>query len=330
LNIQMRSAGFDPYLDISLEESGGNLEPLSSNDDASADSFDAGLKFTAPREGLYIVRAFGMGGGTGEYELTTKARREHQAATKSPLTGDRASGTLDDNSPFLEGDAPHAVYTMAGKGGERIRLEIRTEGKLRPYLFLFREDIDFIRMNSVETSQKGLAEIVAVLPQQGEYDVYIVAGGPEEAGKFDLKVERGGPFPAPPRVSELSRTKVSNDDALALSDPNVGIAKASAASEEIAYFYRDYRLPVRKGEKIAIRLTSEDFDPVLEAGELTPLGFAVAESSDDAINGDDAQLFLTPASKGTIFLRVRGTGPSLGKFKLSVADQPTESINETP
>ena len=110
----------------------------------------------------------------------------------------------------------------------------------------------------------------------------------------------------------------------------------STTSGNPTFFYRLYALPVNAGETVTIDLKAESFDPVLDAGVMSPLGFAVARSNDDSEGqGTNSRLILTPTEAGTIYVRARSlNSESLGEYTLMVrsgrppADEQTEERPE--
>jgi hypothetical protein len=103
-----------------------------------------------------------------------------------------------------------------------------------------------------------------------------------------------------------------------LSFEDRGLLMGTDDSGAISSFYRLYALPMRAGETVTVDLVSADFDPVLDAGVLSPLGFAVARTNDDA-EGTNSRLVLGPTESGTIYLRARSlNADSMGDFTLTV------------
>jgi hypothetical protein len=101
-------------------------------------------------------------------------------------------------------------------------------------------------------------------------------------------------------------------------------------SGNATYFYRLYTLPMKAGETVTIDLKAESFDPVLDAGVLSPLGFALARTNDDS-EGTNSRLVLTPTESGTIYLRARSlNAESLGEYTLIVTEGAPPPAAEEP
>jgi hypothetical protein len=86
----------------------------------------------------------------------------------------------------------------------------------------------------------------------------------------------------------------------------------------IQSFAEDFALPVHEGDEVTVTLESRDFDPVLDAGAPSPLGFAVAVTNDDGGGGRSSRLLLRARVTGTIYLRARAIEPAVGQFVLTV------------
>ncbi|MFN2259854.1 MAG: hypothetical protein ABR601_08455, partial [Parasphingopyxis sp.] len=142
------------------------------------------------------------------------------------------------------------------------------------------------------------------------------AGG---MGSYLIEANRVGP-PAPP----------PDPVAIALGETVEGEFTLDSPSYETDYgaarHYALYSLEGEAGQTIAVTLHSDDFDAYLEAGGMTPVGFAVAASNDDAEYmydesepSLDSRLSVTFMQTGTILLRATTLqGGNLGTYSLGV------------
>ena len=107
----------------------------------------------------------------------------------------------------------------------------------------------------------------------GRYTVQARSLG-DEAGDYTLKLTEYGPAGPPPAPVALSRGDPVQGR---LSFEDVGLQAGTDDSGAITYFYRLYALPMRAGETVTVDMKASDFDPVLDAGVMSPLGFAVGQ-----------------------------------------------------
>jgi Bacterial pre-peptidase C-terminal domain len=83
-------------------------------------------------------------------------------------------------------------------------------------------------------------------------------------------------------------------------------------------FARDYRIQLVAGDQLAIDLTSEAFDPVINL--LNSEGKNIGKNDDGPDGTSNSLLFVRVKESGTYIIRVQGFGEtSSGKFKLKVS-----------
>jgi hypothetical protein len=82
-------------------------------------------------------------------------------------------------------------------------------------------------------------------------------------------------------------------------------------------FGRDYVVPLKKGEKLLVELSSESFDTIITL--LAPNGSTVAENDDGPDGTSNSLLFTRIQETGNYIIRVRSFGETgVGPFKLKV------------
>ncbi len=83
-------------------------------------------------------------------------------------------------------------------------------------------------------------------------------------------------------------------------------------------FARDYKIQLVAGDQLAIDLTSEAFDTVVNL--LNSEGKSIAKNDDGPDGTSNSLLFIRIKESGTYIIRVQGFGEtSSGKFKLKVS-----------
>lgn len=315
IQADMKSEALDSFLDVIAA---GGDEALKSHDDIGGGSRDARLRFVAPDAGEYILRAQGFSGGTGAYTLSVQRRQIAPPPQVLPLDAEgEASGRFTESSPLDDEDHPYALYSFDGKKGERVRIDMVGAEGIDPQLELSLEEQGFKASN--DDGGEGLnSRIFTILPRDGSYRLRARSLN-SEAGTYSLRVQRFAPAGPPQPPGRLRRDaptlgRLSFDDA--------GLEMAVDEEGNPTFFYRLYALPVTAGETITIELKAESFDPVLDAGVMSPLGYAVARTNDDTEGqGTNSRLVITPTEAGTIYIRARSlNADSLGEYTLMVRE----------
>ena len=325
IQVDMKSDAVDSYLDVIAA---GEDEPLKSHDDVGGGSRDARLRFVAPEAGEYIVRAQGFAGGTGAYTLSVQRRVVAPPPQLVALdSAGEASGRFTDSSPLDDEDHPYALFSFAGKKGERVRVDMVASEGIDPQLELSQDG--FTASN--DDGGEGLnSRIFTILPRDGTYRLRARSLN-SEAGTYTLRVQRFPPA-GPPQPPARLRRDAPTLGRLSFDDSSLEMAVDEDGNP--TFFYRLYALPVRAGETLTIDLKAESFDPVLDAGVMSPLGFAVARTNDDSEGqGTNSRLVLTATEAGTIYVRARSlNAESLGEYTLSVSEgrPPAEEAEEEP
>jgi|GEM_PF-4918380 len=316
VQIDLVASQFDPFLDVSAP---GASAVLKENDDAPGGGRNARLNFVAGASGDYLLRAQGLSGGTGSYVLSVTRRAMVPPPPSLPLAAGREiQGRLDDKSPKTDDGHPYAYYSFQGRAGTRIRLDMVSE-KLDSVIELKRDDpsggSEFSATND-DGGEGRNARLWVVLPASGRYTLQARSLG-DEAGEYTLKLTEYGPAGPAPAPVALSRGAPVQGR---LTFEDNGLQAGTDDSGAITYFYKMYALAMRAGETVTVDMKASDFDPVLDAGVMSPLGFASAKSNDDT-DGTNSRLVLTPSESGTIYLRARSlNAETLGDFTLTVTE----------
>jgi hypothetical protein len=318
VQIDMESSAFDSYLELWKP---GTAAALADNDDIRYGVLDSRLIFSAPEEADYVVRAQHLYTGTGAYALSV--RRVASTARTLALAPDRPiTGTLDRDSAVVADPARvgsglrYDEYVFQAAAGDRVRIDM-TSGSLDPRLHLLTENGTVI-----ETDNNGgdgfNSRIVAVLPPPGGSFRVRAAAPTEQTGGYELQLRLARA--TPPEIPELRANGPAID--ADLGGPTAAVRLRPGERARVDYFYHLYTLQVRAGETVTVTMHPTGFTAVLEAGTMSRLGFAVAETDDDNERGEDAQLVLTPPAGGRIHIRARGAGSNTGPYTLRVTTIP--------
>lgn len=316
VQIDLGSNAFDTLLELWRP---GESQPVADNDDASYGILDSRLTYAVAETDDYVVRAQHLyaASGYGAYNLSarllTGTTEVHDLSPNSSVMG-----TLTSDSPVsadlgrVGRGLRYDEYLFQGREGDRVRIDM-TSSALDPRLQLL--DSDRTLMQSDNNGGDGLnSRIVAALPHSGPFRVRAAASS-EQSGRYTLLLRIEHAI-TPESIPQLRLNQLVSDGHLG--GPQSEVRLRSGERARIDYFYNLYWVQVQRGETVTVTMRATGFEPVLDAGAMSLLGFAAAETDDDNSNGQDAQLVLTPQDSGRIYLRARSAGSNGGRFTLAV------------
>jgi len=295
----------DTYLEILPQ---GNRAGGVRNDDRGIGDLNSRIIFTAPESGLYVIRAQGFYRHRGAYVLTVSSLG--RAVPPRLLERDRGTGRFGPDSAVGEegGQAFRYIdYSFSGARDERVRLRLdagEAEGRLE-----LRAPDRSVLVQDIGLGGDSMADLFAVLPEAGTYTVRARAPSDAEVD-YVLELTRGRAA----RPDEVLRLTLDREESSTLTIDSP--IRRPPDRARIFYFYQDYELVVQSGQPVTIELNADSFDPILEAGVMSPIGFAMAMQNDDT-NGLNSQLVLRPDRTGVVRVRVRSLGPAVGAYTLT-------------
>lgn len=155
------------------------------------------------------------------------------------------------------------------------------------------------------------------LRESGRYVVRAMSFSEDGAGPFTLAIRQLPPPPPEPAPRTLTLGREVRGQ-LTATDPTVSNGEEDSLIEG-GRPYHYYTLAGAAGDRIRLELDSNEFDPVLEAGSLGPLGYSVAMYNDDGGGPEDglnSRMTVHFQSAGTIVLRVTPLGNDVGSYRL--------------
>jgi hypothetical protein len=290
---------FDSFLEL---RRAGAAQPLAVNDDRPG-SLNSTIRFTATQTGDYVVRVRPLAGGAGDYILRVAQPPPPPVAVHLSEGGHQIQRSEQTRAALQE-----RLFTFEGHRGERVRITFARRGGGDRLRLVGPEGRPIVAAGLVN----GTASIFAVLEQRGTY-------------RLELRLRNIDPTEALPTLNFERFAKVSSRlrSVIAIGATVEGdIGVGSPASRDIyggpPMLNELYELNVPSGRTVTVLLDSTEFDPVLDAGAMSPLGFATALSDDDGGEGLNSRLVLRPDHSGNVILRVRALGNRLGAFHLRV------------
>ncbi|HEX6039075.1 hypothetical protein [Longimicrobium sp.] len=271
--------------------------------------------------------SLGRPGSTGDYIFTVRSNRPGGSGNANGGGGSasgselrmngRATGELAAGDRQLADESFYDDYTYRARRGERITV------------LLSSDDFDAVLHVGRAGGANGTLENVAVDDDGGggtnsrvEYTadrdgpvvlrVNSLAGG--ETGRYTLQVQPGGQ--APPNNNQGS----ADESMLTVGRPVQGELTAGGRTLDDGSYYKDYLFQARRGQRVVVRLSSDDFDTVLGVmvlGENGQMQEPVID--DDGGGGTNSRVEYTARRDGPLVVRVNSlSAGETGRYTLVV------------
>ncbi len=307
----MRSDDFDAYLQVFAPgQEGPDGEALAEDDDGLGDSTDARLRFVAPADGAYTLRArnwSGLEGGAFRLSLAQRPDAPRAPRPTSIRIGAVVQGTITDRDPESdENEGRYDAYLLRATAGQRVAISLDSDAFDSMLRIGRMEGGSFIEdASNDDGAGNGLnSYLVFTAPRAGDYVIRTSPFGSDGTGAYTLKIEDG----PPPLVATPIEIGATVDGRLSDSDGrNDNGARARA-----------YSFTAAAGQRIDATLNSDDFDAYLELFDAA--GQSIAQDDDGGEKGTNARLITTLKDGGTYTLQARAYSPDTrGAFTLGLA-----------
>jgi hypothetical protein len=340
--VRMRSEDFDTYLRWGFEAEDGVWDEVGSNDDGG-DGTDSRLVVTLPSDGEYELRASAFGeeeGGAYELELSpAMAPRPGRVAI-----GETVQGELTDDD--YEGDygfEDHYVL-RPGSRGQTVTLFAESD-EFDTYITLGTDDRGtFQEISSDDDGGEGTnSQLVAELEGGTEYHVILRSFSGEDLGPYTLRVAEGAFEPEEEEWDmEFDTTMVDSamwTDTVGVEyeEPEVvgsvvgpvsagrdvqGELGGDAEDDGSTLWYHEYTYRARAGERLTIRVSSDEIDSYVMIGRGTGDAFEQIWEDDDSGEGLNAEMEFEAPEAGEYTIRVTSAYPQTGAYVLRVDREP--------
>lgn len=309
VEILMSSSAFDTFLHVG-RGTGSSFEELKSDDDSGGGT-DARVRFTAPADGVYTIRANALNESmSGAFSLRLSAYTPPPPAVSKPLAfGSRVNGALAEGGPRVDdGDKLYDQYTFTAVAGERVKIETASKDfdSTLQLGHMVAGSFESIKDDDDGAGDKN-ARVMAVLDTAGEYVVRVLGFDKDAKGAYTVSLDRlpppaPAPRPKPIRIGQVLRGELT---------------PGSATYDEFRA-YDLYTLTGRAGETATIIMRA-DYDAYLDVGVMSPGGFAVLKGDDDSGGGTNAKIDFKFDNSGTVLIRVSPLhGGTVGPYTVSV------------
>ncbi|RZJ35204.1 MAG: peptidase, partial [Brevundimonas sp.] len=274
VRIDLTSSQFDTYLELFDE----NQTSLATDDDGGPEGTNSRLIFTLPRDGAYVfeARAFSSS-STGAYRVTL-TEVEPDKPPQPLAFGATVQGEITDNDSRDSDDRGFDAFVFDGREGQRVRAIMRS-GDFDTYLQLGHGEGDF---TALAQDDDGLGEgtdsrLTFTLPSDGRYVVRASPLGSDGEGLYSLELQDRGPQPRP--------------GSLLIGSTARGVLTETDATAEDNSFYDAYRLTLKEGEKLVIKMVSNEVDSYVAVGSVDESdAFSGLAADDDGLSDTHAKL----------------------------------------
>lgn len=305
----MRSDAFDTYIEV-LNDKG---EVVARDDDGLGEGTNSRVRFTAPYDGTWTIRArplSGMSSG-GDYTLSlagleaVAARESTSIAVGQTLTGEIGSGDAEtDDGTLYDG------YAFDGRSDQRVLIALDSDA-FDPVLRVGRlENGAFVElaMNDDGPSAGLNSRLSFTPPENGRFEIRAAPLSTGRGGAYSLTLSEAPPPPQARqvRLDERVRGELSEDDAV-----NEAGARADA-----------YSFTGREGQRIRIDMASSAFDTYLELFDANRT--SLATDDDGGPVGTNSRLVFTLPTDGTYTIEARAFSDGTGNYSLTVSEVPPE------
>lgn len=314
IEVMMNSDDFDAYLELYDPESDGSA-PVSVDDDGAGEGTNARLRYAVPADGTYTLRARAFSEeARGTYNLIAQERPPAPPAPEPGALGlgQTVSGTIDDTHPVNDEDVPYEAWRFSAREGERVLITLTSDDfdsfvqVGHAYTEVFEElaynDDDGDTLNS---------RLIFTAPATGDYVVRARPLSLDETGSYSLTVAEAPPAPQPRSIRIGGEAE--------------GSLSADSALDEAGYRSDVYEFRGREGQRVQIRLGSEDFDTYLVLYQGAAEGVALSEDDDGGGQGTNSRIVSTLPADGLYSVEVRGfSQTAAGDYTLSVTEMAPE------
>ena len=205
-------------------------------------------------------------------------------------------------------------YAVTARAGQRLEAVLRS-GEFDTYLEILPEDATG---DALASDDDGLGEgtdsrLRFTAPAAGTYILRARPLSGLEGGAYTLSLTERPPAPRAPRPSGIRLGQTVEGD-LSSRDPET----------DDGLPYDAFTFRARQGDRIAMSLSSEAFDPVLHVGRMEEDAFVqLAENDDGPDSGLNSRLIFTAPDNGDYLIRVTAIGADgAGAYSLDLQEGP--------
>ena len=216
------------------------------------------------------------------------------------------------------GQYVYDTWSIQAREGQRLEVTMRSDA-FDTYLEAYEgSDTDEAIAMDDDGLGEGANSRLRFSADNGPYIIRARTLSGLEGGDYTLQVTDRGPAPRAPRPTAI---RMGDDVDGAISDRS----PVEEDGQYGEYTYNGYSFRAREGERFAITLESDDFDPILRVGRIGRSGAfeELAQNDDSGAGGLNSYLIFTAPSNGEYVIRVAPLdGSTAGDYELAMAEAP--------
>ena len=286
---------------------------------------------TVPAAGRILIQvesnvSLGRRGSTGNYTFTLRSERPANAPAPRPApdaaggssirSGQTVRGELTSSSGTLADDSHFQDYTYQARRGEQLVVGL-TSDDFDAFLHVGRRVADGTLENVVSDDDGGggthsLVEYVA--DQDGPVTIRVNTLSAGETGSYSLEVYSTG---GGERAASEPQQPAAPIQGLRAGQAVRGELARGDATMDDGSWYDHYTYTARRGERIVVRMESDDFDTVLGVSGREDDSDMVMD--DDGGGGTNSRVEYTATTDGPILIRANAlTAGEGGSYTLVI------------
>ncbi|MBX9706680.1 MAG: PPC domain-containing protein [Caulobacteraceae bacterium] len=247
------------------------------------------------------------------------------AQDATPLRLDQdVSGTLTQDDARVDdmdmGQYVYDLYSINASAGQRLEFTMRSDA-FDSFLELMLEGSEEVLAADDDGLGEGLnSRLRFTVTEDGTYMLRARTLGGLDGGDYTLKVIDRGPAPPPPAPTPI-RLGSTIDGDISDADP-----EHDGADQFSSYLYDAYSITAREGDRIAVTLQSDAFDPIVRVGGMALSGlWEELAANDDRPGGGDLNSYLvfTAPADGEYLIRAAPlSGNQTGAYTIGIEEGP--------
>jgi hypothetical protein len=224
------------------------------------------------------------------------------------------------------GQYVYDLYSIEARQGQRLEFTLRSDA-FDSYLELLTPGSDEVIAADDDGLGEGLnSRLRFSVDSDATYVLRARTLGGLEGGDYLLKVIDRGPAPPAPRPTPI-RLGEPVEAEITDADP-----EEEGYDQWSAYLYDAYSFTAREGDRIAVTMESDAFDPIVRVGGMALSGrFEELASNDDSpAGGLNSYLVFTAPADGEYLVRAAPLGGSqTGAYTVGIAEGPPPIVTQT-
>ncbi|HMG47333.1 MAG TPA: caspase family protein [Allosphingosinicella sp.] len=246
--------------------------------------------------------------------VSAAASAQTGPAAPSLAAGQSAAGELGPSDAQRRSGKYEDVYTIAGRRGQRLQLDLASDA-FDPYLVVTGPEGFNLANDDAEGGDTLASRLVLVFPADGAYRVAVTSFRAGETGAYRLQAST-------PAADVAASAPVAAAPVAIGSTINGRLAEGDGREGSGAFADR-FRFHARRGERVAIALSADKLDPVLQLARPDGTRDVSDDTRVDGRTSTNSRIDTVLAEDGDYVITVTSYRPGeAGDYRLSLAPSP--------